>query len=414
MKRNFNSKLSQNYHNIPRSFVREILNVANQPNMISFAGGLPNPAFFPVEKLEESAQRVLKQHGKAVLQYAGSKGYLPLRQWIADRYNTKYGLNLSPENILITNGSQQAIDMVSKLFLNPGDGVILEQPSYLGAIQALSAYSPTFHEVELMHDGPNLEQVEQHMTRTNAKFMYAIPNFQNPSGICYSLEKRQKLAEMLIRHDQFLLEDDPYNEIQFSGEVLPPVYKFAPDRVIWTGSFSKMIAPGLRTGWLVLPDVLVPCIDKVKQSTDLHSNNLTQYMLHDFLSHNNIDAHLDVIKTAYRQQCQHMTALLERELPKGVSATNPCGGLFLWLTLPEELNSEELVQPSLEKGVIFVPGRSFYTNGRGTQNIRMNFSNASLTQIEKGMKLLGQVMAEQLAQKSFKSVERNEIQSVSV
>ena len=260
---------------------------------------------------------MLKQHGKAVLQYAGSKGYLPLRQWIADRYNTKYGLNLSPENILITNGSQQAIDMVSKLFLNPGDGVILEQPSYLGAIQALSAYSPTFHEVELMHDGPNLEQVEQQMIRTKTKFMYAIPNFQNPSGICYSLEKRQKLAELLTNHDLFLLEDDPYNEIQFSGEVLPPVYKFAPDRVIWTGSF-----------------------------------------------------------------------------PKGTSATNPCGGLFLWLTLPDELNSEELVQPSLEKGVIFVPGRSFYTNGRGAQNIRMNFSNASLSQIEKGMKLLGQVMAE--------------------
>ena len=267
--------------------------------MISFAGGLPNPALFPVEELKESANAVMSKDGKTILQYAGSLGYYPLREWIAGRYSQKYEMHITPEMVIITNGSQQAIDILAKLFIDKGDGVILEKPSYLGAIQALSAYQPNFCEVDLEEDGANLEQVENCFLNNSIKMMYAVPNAQNPSGISYSEEKRKDLAMLLKSYNQFLLEDDPYNEICFNGEFPDPVKKHAPNHVAWTGSFSKMVAPGLRNGWVVLPPELVPHFDKAKQSTDLNPNNLTQYVLHHYLTHFDLDEHLKRIRTKY-------------------------------------------------------------------------------------------------------------------
>lgn len=389
-------KLSGQYRNIPPSFVRSILNVAGQREMISFAGGLPNPALFPVEELKESANAVLAKHGRAILQYAGSLGYYPLREWIAERYSKKYNMSITPEMVVITNGSQQAIDILAKLLIDKKDGVILEKPSYLGAIQALSAYQPHFCEVDLEEDGANLEQVESCFLNRSVKMMYAVPNAQNPSGISYSVEKRKDLAMLLESYNQFLIEDDPYNEICFDGEFPDPVKKYAPNHVGWTGSFSKMVAPGLRNGWVVLPPELVPHFDKAKQSTDLNPNNLTQYVLHHYLINYDLDEHLKRIRTKYAEQSRFMGEMLTKYLPDEVQATQPNGGMFIWLTLPEGLRSDELIHRTMERGVIFVPGNSFFTNGQGNQNIRMNFTNADFEDIEKGVKIMAEEMEKML------------------
>ncbi|WP_163713137.1 aminotransferase-like domain-containing protein [Mangrovibacterium lignilyticum] len=385
-------KFSTQYRNIPVSFVRSILNAIGQQKMISFAGGLPNPSLFPVGELAESTRAVMAAHGGTVLQYAGSMGYYPLREWIANRYSAKYGMSITPEMVLITNGSQQAIDVISKLFINPGDGVILEKPSYLGAIQAMSAYLPDFREVDLEEDGANLAQIEELFLDEDIKLMYAVTNAQNPSGISYSAEKRKDLAMLLRKYNQFLLEDDPYNEICFDGEFPAPVKKFAPDHVAWTGSFSKMVAPGLRNGWVVLPPALVPHFDKVKQATDLHPNNLTQYVLHHYLVHNDLDEHLQRIRTKYAGMAECMVEMLKRYLPDEVHITQPTGGMFIWLTLPEGLRADELIHRTMERGVIFVPGNSFYTKGQGSNHIRLNFTNAEPDDIQKGVAIMAEEM----------------------
>lgn len=385
-------KLSGQYRNIPASFVRSILNVAGNKEMISFAGGLPNPDLFPVDQLTESARAVMNKSGQSILQYAGSLGFYPLREWIAKRYQQKYNMNITAEMVVITNGSQQALDIMAKLFLNKNDSVILEKPSYLGAIQAFSAYQPNFYEVDMEKDGAHLGQVEEGFLNCDIKLMYAVPNAQNPSGISYSEEKRLDLALLLKKYKQILLEDDPYNEICFEGKFPDPIKKHAPENVVWTGSFSKMVAPGLRNGWVILPPDLVPHFDKAKQSTDLNPNNMTQYMLHHFLTHNNLDEHLASITHKYDEQCQFMTSMLKQYLPKEVETTQPSGGMFIWITLPTTIDSGELVKRTLKRGVVFVPGNSFYTKGQGAQNIRLNFTNASFANIEKGIKIMGDEM----------------------
>ncbi len=394
----FEEKLSGQYRNIPVSFVRNILNVAGSREFISFAGGLPNPEFFPVAELAESARAVLEQSSRSILQYAGSLGYYPLREWIANRYSKKYSMDILPGQVVITNGSQQAIDIMAKLFINKGDGVILEKPSYLGAIQALSAYQPWFREVELEEDGANLTEVESLFLNEDIKLMYAVPNAQNPSGVSYSDEKRKDLALLLRKYDQFFLEDDPYNEICFDHEFPDPVKKYAPEHVAWTGSFSKMVAPGLRNGWIVLPQELVLHFDKAKQSTDLNPNNLTQYILHHYLTHYDLDEHLRQIRKAYSAQCRFMADMIARDLPEEVRATSPAGGMFIWLTLPASVPSDRLIGRAMERGVIFVPGTSFYVSGQGSRHIRMNFTNSGFPDIEKGVRILGEEMRKMMAE----------------
>ena len=393
MKSQINEKFSGNFQNIPLSFIREILNVSDRPNMISFAGGLPNADYFPCNELAVSAQEVICGQGRALLQYAGSQGFLPLREWIARRYNAKYGLQITPENVVITHGSQQTLDITAKMFLNPGDELIVEKPTYLGAIQAMSGYLPRFVEVDLYNDGPDLNQVEKACNEKKPKYMYGIPNFQNPSGICYSRKKREKLAVLLRKYGLLLLEDDPYNEVRFAGIDTPPVFCYAPENVLWSGSFSKMVAPGLRLGWLILPETLTPHFVKAKQSTDLHPNNLSQYILYHYLTHFDIDEHLGKIQKAYKRQCNTMKEMIRRYLPEEIAMTNPEGGMFLWLTLPESMNAEKLAYRCIEKGVAFVPGKSFFTNGEGSNCIRMNFSNTPENLIEKGIRIMGEEMA---------------------
>lgn len=390
------AKLSENYKNIPSSFIREILNVADQQNIISFAGGLPNPECFPCQQLAESAQRVLSEKGIEVLQYAGSQGLLPLRQWIANRYNQKFDMKIDANNIVITNGSQQTLDVTTKMFIEKGDAVIVEKPTYLGALQAMSGYLPEFHPVTLTETGPDTNEIENICWQNKPKFMYSIPNFQNPTGICYDRKHREKIANILSDYQLILLEDDPYSEIRFEGEQLPPIASLAPENVFWSGSFSKMVAPGLRMGWVVLPPEMTAHFIKAKQSTDLHSNNLSQYALLDFLTHHNIDDHLNKTRKAYKAQCDAMKEMIVKYLPDSIKMTNPQGGMFLWLTLPKELDSNELIKDCLSQGVAFVPGNSFYTNGDGAHSIRMNFSNSNLETIERGIKTMGAIFSKKL------------------
>ena len=378
-------KLSSRYRNIPVSFVRNILNYAGSADMISFAGGLPNPELFPVKALTESAAAVMAENGSAILQYAGSLGYYPLRQWIAERYSKKYQMDITPEMVVITNGSQQALDVLAKLLVDKNDGVLLEKPSYLGAIQALSAYEPRFVGAIMESDGVNLTQVEEAFWEEDIKLMYAIPNAQNPSGISYSKAKREALALLLERYDKFLIEDDPYNEIWFGEAFSDPIKKMAPNRVAWTGSFSKMVAPGFRNGWVVLPPELVPHFDKAKQSTDLNPNNLTQSVLHHYLTHNDLDSHLGRIRSRYAQQAELMHALLLQYMPAGVEAIMPTGGMFLWASLPHGVRASELVERTMKRGVVFVPGNSFYTGVSGDTFMRLNFTNSCAHDMEKGI-----------------------------
>lgn len=391
MKQTHEQKFSENFKQIPKSFIREILNIAGCENMISFAGGLPNPKYFPVKALSDSASEVFARHGAEVLQYSGSQGYLPLRKWISSRYSQKFGITINPNNIVITSGSQQTIDVVAKMFVNRGDGLIIEKPSYLGGIQALSAYSPNFLPVDLEPDGPNLFQIEEHCLKHSPKFMYSIPNFQNPSGVCYSQQKRKGLADLLKTFKLILLEDDPYSEIRFEGNEEKPIFCMEPEQVFWSGSFSKMVAPGLRMGWVVMPDNLCAHFLKAKQATDLHSNNLSQYILYHFLSNNSIDEHLQQVRQAYKEQRDCMVIALSRHLPQ-VKYVLPHGGMFIWLQLPSKINTYKLVEQTIKLGVVFVPGESFFTTNTGKNFLRMNFSNACQKDIETGIKIIADVL----------------------
>jgi len=397
METNYESLISENCKNIPPSFIREILAVSEQPEFISFAGGLPNPQCFPVEQMRDAFIEMMNTEGSNTLQYSGSQGYYPLRNWICERYNKKYKLNITPENILITNGSQQALDMLGKLFINPGDPVMLERPSYLGAIQAFSAYRPKFHTIQLKSDGIDLDELEDVVLKTGSRVLYGIPNFQNPTGISYSAEIRENLAILLDWHGIMFIEDDPYNEIRFEGEFLPPVYALNPEKTVWCGSFSKMVSPGLRTGWICAPKAIMPHLLRIKQACDLHTNNVVQRMIHHFLAYNNIEEHLSKIRTAYKEQKDIMIESIKRHFPEEVSYTNPEGGMFIWVTLPEMLNSEKLIQTAIHEKVVFVPGKSFFTVDEGYCNLRLNYSNSTEEMIEEGIRRLGKTMKKQIA-----------------
>jgi 2-aminoadipate transaminase len=307
-----------------------------------------------------------------------------------------YNLKITAENILITNGSQQALDMTGRLFLNQGDPLMMEKPSYLGAIQAFSAYRPKFHQISLTNQGIDLDELEDVVLKTGSRFLYGIPNFQNPSGITYSAETRENLAILLDWYGIMFVEDDPYNEIRFSGEFQPPVYVLNPVQTIWCGSFSKMISPGIRAGWICAPKELIPHLLRIKQASDLHTNNIVQRIIYHFLCDNNLEEHLRNVRLAYKAQKDCMIESIKQYFPEEVSYTDPEGGMFIWATLPETLNSDQLVKIAIENKVVFVPGKSFYTSDEGYHNIRLNYSNSSEEMIEEGIKRLGNVMKKQL------------------
>ena len=373
--------------NVPRSFVREILRVTEDPDIISFAGGLPNPISFPYKEIAESAAVVFKDSSNEALQYGSTEGYKPLRDYIAKRYQNS-GLDISPDNILMINGSQQGLDLIGKVFLNRDDVVLIERPTYLAAIQSFGLYEPKFVSIPLLEDGINLEVLEDMVESFNPKLFYSIPNFQNPTGITYSKNKREKIGDIFNENNTILVEDNPYGEIRFIGEDLPPIKSYIENSVL-LGSFSKIVSPGMRLGWIVADKEIMNHLITAKQASDLHSNYLTQMIVHQYLSGYDVEAHIQNIRNMYRIQRDCMVKMIKKYFPSDVKYTKPEGGMFLWVTLPESMSSMELFEIAINENVAFVPGEAFYSNNPETNTLRLNFSNSDERKIEEGIKRLG-------------------------
>lgn len=372
---------------VHRSFIREILKVTADSEIISFAGGLPNPELFPIESMDSASSEVFADIGASVLQYSTTEGDAGLRRIIADRY-ARRGLTVSPDSILITTGSQQILDLVAKVFLDKGDKVIIERPGYLGAIQAFSMFEPDFVAVTLHNDGPDLEELE-HALQSGAKCFYAVPNFQNPSGVSYSLKKRQAVAQLMDSYDALFIEDDPYGELRFMGQDLPNVYSFREKPGILCGSFSIIAAPGFRIGWVVAESPFYEKLVIAKQASDLHTSTLAQAIMRRYLETNDIESHVGLIKERYGRQREQMVHMIKQHFPSVVDITEPEGGMFLWGMLPEGVSSMDLFDIAINDKVAFVPGRPFYVDGSGENTFRLNFSNSDEQKIEEGIKRLG-------------------------
>lgn len=374
-----------------KSFVREILKVTEDPRIISFAGGLPNPRFFPVREVAEATQKVLSECGAAALQYSTTEGHPPLREYIARRYAEK-GLKVSPEEILITTGSQQGLDLAGKVFLNKGDRVIMERPTYLAAIQSFGMFEPQFLSVPLQQDGMNTDALEDALSQSQVKLVYAVTNFQNPTGITYSHMKRQRIADMLKDYNAAFIEDNPYGDLRFMGEDVPSVKAFMGDQALLLGSFSKLVSPGFRLGWICAREEVMEKLIIAKQAADLHSSCFAQRVVHQYLVDNDINSHIANVRAAYRKQRDLMVKAIEESFPAGIEYTRPEGGMFLWVTLPEGMSSLELFNRAIKENVAFVPGQAFFANGGGANTMRLNFSNSDEERIMEGIARLGRAI----------------------
>lgn len=378
-------RIAERMNSVHRSYIREILKVTARPEIISFAGGLPHPASFPVEAFAKAAADVLAEQGPEALQYSTTEGFVPLREWIAARY-AKQGITVSTDEILITTGSQQALDLVGKVCVDRGAPVVIERPGYLGAIQCFSVYGAAFRTVPLTPRGVDTKALAEAVK--GASLFYAVPSFQNPSGISYDEETRVETARIMDESGCLLVEDNPYGELRFRGEYLPPVKAWMKGPSVLLGSFSKVVSPGVRLGWVCAPVELQRHLVTAKQASDLHTPAFTQRVLHRYLVDNDVDTHIESIRVRYGSQCDAMLKAIDAHFPEEVQITRPEGGMFLWCDLPEGKTSEEVFHKAIEKEVAFVPGRPFYVDGTDS-GFRLNFSNASPEQIEEGIARLG-------------------------
>jgi 2-aminoadipate transaminase len=378
------------------SDIREILKVTAMPEVISLAGGLPAPEVFPVTEFRVSFDRVLADQGAIALQYSSSEGYRPLREYLAERLQ-RFGARCSAHNILITSGSQQALDLVGKIFLNPGDKVLLEKPSYLGAIQAFESYQASYVLVPMDEDGMITAGIDEVLSRQRVKFIYALPNFQNPSGRTMSLERRQQLIEVANHHRVPIVEDDPYGELRYEGQHLPSLKSMDSDElVISLGTFSKILAPGLRLAWIVLPPELFDMFVLAKQPTDLHTSTIVQMVAWDVCRDGFVERHLSTIKAVYHERRDAILDALEAHFPLRARWTKPEGGLFVWAELPAEIDTRELLVEAVREKVAFVPGQSFFADGSGQNTMRLNFSNVTPERLKLGVERLGRALERRL------------------
>ncbi len=382
-------KLARRMSRIKASAIREILKVAERPDILSFAGGLPAPEAFPVEAIARAHAEVLREHGPAALQYSTTEGYLPLRAWLAERVATK-GLRVRPEQVLMTAGSQQGIDLVGKTLLDAGDTVIVESPCYLAALQAFEAYEARFEVVSSDDQGMRVDELERVLRRTSAKLLYLVPTFQNPRGTTLSLERRMRLVRLAAEHGVTVLEDDPYGELRFSGSTLPSLAALdEAANVIQLGTFSKTLAPGLRLGWAIGSPEIIRALTVAKQAADLHTGTLTQRAVSRLFETFDYDQHIRGIQSLYGERCRAMLAAIERHFPAGTEFTRPEGGLFVWVRLPDGLDAQALFTEAMREKVAFVPGAPFYPEKPVLESMRLNFSNRPPELIAEGMARLG-------------------------
>ncbi len=376
---------------VPRSFIREILKVAIDHSIISFAGGLPNRDLFPVAALKEASAKVFDIYGSDALQYANSEGFLKLREYICENYRAK-GLALTPDNILITTGSQQGLDLMAKVIVNEGDDVIIEEPGYLGAIQAFSLYKPTYHPVPVTDYGMDIAALKKVMSKTEPRLMYTVPNFQNPSGVSYPEENRRAVAEVLEGSRLYLMEDDPYGELRYAGKPAPSFKTLLPAQTVLLGTFSKTLVPGFRLGWIAAPDDFMDKLLVAKQAADLHTTQFIQMITYQYLVDNDTAAHIELIRDRYGRQLKAMLESLDDFCPPGVTHTHPQGGMFIWAALPEGFSSRVLLDYALKDKVIFVPGDPFYVHRKESNDMRLNFSCMDEAMIRTGIERLGRAM----------------------
>ena len=397
-------RFSQRTQRMKASAIRELLAVAEKPGMISFGGGFPAPEVFPVEEFTRASKYVLENLGAEALQYGSTEGYVPLRQMIS-RHSIRSGMQVNINNILITTGSQQALDLLGKIFINRGDRILVESPTYLGALQAWNAYGAEYISVPVDEYGMRTDLLEDAL-RTGPKFIYVLPNFQNPTGTTLPLERRMKLIELADRYGVPIIEDDPYGQLRYEGEDLPSV-EILDSRmreqngtytgnVIYLSTFSKILAPGLRLAWVVAPDNVIHKLALAKQGTDLNTSTFNQIVAHEVGQHGFIDRHVEMMRKVYLERRNAMVDSLEENMPEGVSWTRPQGGLFLWGTLPEPFNSTELLPQVIEDNVAYVPGEFFHADGTGKNTMRLNFSYCSPEKINEGIARLGKAFKKKI------------------
>lgn len=390
-------KYSKRMETMKASEIREILKLTQQPDIISFAGGLPAPELFPVNEMKEVANTVLTTMGQEAMQYSTTEGYDPLRKQIVERM-AKMHINLTHENVLITSGSQQGLEFSGKIFLDPGDVVICESPSYLGAINAFKSYECDFREVDTDADGMIMSSLEKTIQdNPKAKFIYVIPDFQNPSGRTWSLERRQALIDMAIQYDLVIVEDNPYGELRYEGDHLPAVKSLDKDgRVVFLGTFSKTFAPGLRIGWVAADDELLNKYIMVKQGADLQTSTISQRELAEFIKTYSLDDHVEKIKVVYRKRRNLMIESMDKHFPKEAVYKVPQGGLFIWVELPKHVDTKALMKKAVAEKVAFVPGGSFFPNSDTVNTMRLNFSNMNEENIMIGIERLGKLLQAEL------------------
>lgn len=388
------------------SAIRELLKLSQQPDVISFAGGLPAPELFPLEAFERATQRVLQTEGKIALQYGTTEGYEPLREFIVSKMG-RYGINVTTDNILITSGSQQALDILGKIFIESGDRIITEQPTYLGAIQAWRSYQAQFVSVSTDQEGIRTSELTE-LVATQPKFMYILPNFQNPSGVTLPLGRRWEIVTLADSNDIPIIEDDPYGELRFEGEHEPPLVvldarklksvnkngrSLTQGNVIYLSTFSKTLAPGLRLGWMVAPKEVIQRCVMAKQGMDLHTSTFVQHVAYELIKDGFLKNHIQHIRQVYRKRRDVMLNAMETYFPMEVEWTRPQGGLFLWVTLPPQMDASLILETAVANKVAFVPGAAFYPHNQVHNCFRLNFTNAKPVHIEEGIKRLGKVLA---------------------
>ena len=405
------SRYAQRTQRMGHSIIRELLKLTMQPDLISFAGGLPASELFPVERCREAACRILAEQSNAALQYGPTEGYLPLRQLICGRMQ-RYGINAEPANVLITNGAQQALDLIGKLLINPGDRILVEEPTYLGALQAWNSYQAEYVSVQSDDNGLRTDLLEGAL-RVGPKFLYVLPNFQNPGGTTLPLERRHDLVRLSNKYGIPIVEDDPYGALRFEGEHIPPLAAldiahqkaaglngrgFMEGNVIYLGTMSKVLAPGLRLGWVVAPVEVVEQLVMMKQGADLHTSSFDQMLAYEVAKDGFLDEHVRVIRRVYRERRDVMLTALERHFPEGCSWTHPAGGLFLWARVPEWIDTAELLKEAVAHKVAYVPGSAFFVDpDLGRHTMRLNFSCAQPAQIEAGIRRLGDMLKQAVA-----------------
>ncbi|GMA14022.1 PLP-dependent aminotransferase family protein [Deinococcus metallilatus] len=388
------ARLADRARRMNASAIREILKVTQQPDVISFAGGLPAPELFPLEDVRRATETVLSKYGPAALQYSTTEGHLPLREWIAARDG------ISPANVQIVTGSQQGLDLLGKILINEGDVVLVEAPTYLGALQSFQPYGPRYVELPTDEHGIDTGALEDVLKAHPAKLLYAIPNFQNPTGRTLSLERRRRLLELTAQYGVLVIEDDPYGKLRFTGEELPSLYALGlemvggdPNRshVIYSSSFSKTLVPGLRDAWVQAARPIIEKLVQAKQGADLHTPTLNQMIVAELVG-DVLPRQVEIVKKAYGERAQDMMARLREHFPAGVDFTTPEGGMFLWVTVPEGIDTVPLLAQAVERKVAFVPGSPFYALGGGHNTMRLSYSSATPEQIDRGIRALGETI----------------------